>query len=307
MSEHNFHQDEWLYLIKNQINSSFPERIEILPVLRARFGNLLHEEIASVTLEYRHSSYWILILRMDEPTDPIKIDSYVSITILEHSEQSPIDRLMDVICEWVTVLDDYRAARDFEVLFTHHAFELIERVGNMVSSEQDDELQKEQSEKTFYSDLTLEMAEELAPAINKKIQAIVRSHYKTSPAFDMVSEDCSNEWQEMGAMLFDGSHLLLDTGISQLERSVSNAIRKLSRAERLALWCKYGDSIDDVIEEFVCNQEPGDSFDLTNDRDNLDLIVTMITQDLQDEMTADWEKQLSEIENDETDDEDETN
>jgi hypothetical protein len=74
----------------------------------------------------------------------------------------------------------------------------------------------------------------------------------------------------------------------------------LSRAERLALWCKYGDSIDDVIEEFVCNQEPGDSFDLPNDSDNLELIVTMITQDLQNEMTRDWEKQLSEMETAET-------
>ncbi len=302
MSENYFHQDEWMYLLENQLNSSFPERIEILPVLRARFGNLLHEEIVSVTLEYKHSSYWLLISRMDEPTDMVNIDCYVSINILEHSGQSSINRLIDVICEWVTVLDDYRAARNFEVLFTHHAFELIERVGNMVSSEQDDELQKEQTEKTFYSDLTLEMAEELAPAINKKIQAVVRSQYKMSPAFDMVSEDCSNEWQEMGAMLFDGSHQLLDTGINQLKYSVSNAIKKLSRAERLALWCKYGDSIDDVVEEFFCNQESGDSFDLPNDRDNLELIVTMITQDLQYEMTADWEKQLSEMENDKTDD-----
>jgi hypothetical protein len=84
------------------------------------------------------------------------------------------------------------------------------------------------AEKTFYSKLALDMAEEFAPAIYNKIKAAVRSQYKTSPANGMVGEDCSTEWQEMGAMLFDGSHLLLDMGIQQLEFTVSNAIKSLA-------------------------------------------------------------------------------
>jgi len=72
------------------------------------------------------------------------------------------------------------------------------------------------------------MAEEFAPAIYNKIKAAVRSQYKTSPANGMVGEDCRTEWQEMGAMLFDGSHLLLDMGIQQLEFAVSNAIKSLA-------------------------------------------------------------------------------
>lgn len=94
-----------------------------------------------------------------------------------------------------------------------------------------------QAKKTLYSELTLEMSEELAPTINKKIQTAVRSQYITLPAFDRVSKDCANEWQEMGAMLFNGSHQLLYAGINQLEYSVGNAIKKLSRAERMALRC----------------------------------------------------------------------
>ena len=108
----------------------------------------------------------------------------------------------------------------------------------------------------------------------------------------MMSEDCSTEWQEMGAMLFDGSHLLLDMGIQQLEFTVSNAIKKLSRAERLALWCKYGESITD----FVHDAEPDESFDLPKDSDSYNGIVEAIAHSLQRNMMDDWEKKLREME-----------
>jgi hypothetical protein len=291
MPEHNLNLEQCFRLIEAQITAASLERIEVLPILRARFGNLLREEIVSVMMEYQRSSYWIVISWLGEAPNRILLDPYLSSHVLElESPDLPSTYLwMDVIGDWLVALDDYRVVPEFHLL-TDQALGLIERIGSCANLQQEDQAQAEEEKKAFYLNLASEMANEFAAGICKKVEAAVRTQYKSSPANGMVGDECSNEWQEMGAMLFDGTHLLLDMGIHQLQLAIASSIKTLTRAERLAIWCRYCEYIVDL------DLEP--SFDLLDDHDTFDEIVETLARNLQNDMVWDWENKLSEMEND---------
>lgn len=291
MSEHDLNLEQCYRLVEAQMTTPSPERIEVLPILRARFGNLLREEIVSAVLEYQRTSYWVVISWLGEAPNRILLDPFLSSHVrqLESPELPSIYLWMDAIGDWLVALDDYRVAPEFH-LFTDKALGLVERIGSCANSQQDAQSPADEEKKAFYLNLSSDMAKEFAPGICRKVEAAIKAQYKSSPANGMVGDECSNEWQEMGAMLFDDTHLLLETGIHQLQLSIAQAIKTLTRAERLALWCRYCEYIDDL--------ELDSSFDLLDDRDTFDEIVETLASNLQNDMVWDWEKKLSEMEND---------
>jgi hypothetical protein len=295
MTEHNLNLEQCYRLIETQITTSSPERIEILPILRARFGNLLREEIVSVVLDYQRSSYWAVISWLGEGSNRMLLDPYLSNHIREVEQPFfPSTSLwMDVIGDWLVALDDYRAVRDFQ-LFTDQSLGLIERIGSCADSEEG-ESKTEQVEKAFYLASAKDMAKKFAPDVYQKVEAAIRKKYKSSPGNGMVGDECETEWQELGAMLLEGTHLLLDVGIQQLQFVVAGEIEALSRPERLALWFSYCEYLDD----YVSDHKPDDTFDLPEDSYAFEEIVESIARDLQNEMVLDWEKKLSEIESNE--------
>ena len=162
-----------------------------------------------------------------------------------------------------------------------------------------DSLEKKRAEKNFYCSLAMSMAGALAPAVYAKIVSQVTAEYKFRPDSGMGAEECTNEWQELGCMLSDGTHLLLEMGLDQLRCVVHRSIKALSRQDCLALWCHYGEETQD----FVNDAESGESFDLTDDSDNFDRIIENIVSSLTTTMVHDWEYKLANMENNSEDDE----
>jgi len=108
----------------------------------------------------------------------------------------------------------------------------------------------------------------------------------------MAGEYPENEWQALGAMLFDGSHILLQMGIDQLRRAVYSKIKALSTAEKLALWFDLCEN----PEESLGGSTLENDFNVLHDTDTFDPFLESICDDLQSAMQSDWEKRLREIE-----------
>lgn len=108
----------------------------------------------------------------------------------------------------------------------------------------------------------------------------------------MAGEDPENEWQELGAMLYDGSHVLLEAGLEQLRGAVYSEIKALSTPEKLALW--FG--LCEILEECLGGRTLEDDFNVLQDTDTFDPLLESICDDLQSAMQSDWEKRLREIE-----------
>ncbi|MDD5462868.1 MAG: hypothetical protein PHG00_14770 [Methylococcales bacterium] len=294
MHNHTFHPDHFFYFLESQVNKLVPERLELLPGLRIRFSNLLRDEIVSVVLEFDGSHYVIAVAAVGEPLFYKPIDHYIPRHLLDRSDPFEWQSLLSVAEKWVTALDGVDAAREFG-LFTQHSLALIERIScnSAYVPEQEADLENAENARAFYLALTLDMTKEYAPAIEQKVQAAVRKIYKSRPANGMVGDECQTEWQELGAMVLDGTHLLLDMGIHQLQLTVACEIEALSRSDKLALWfsnCGY-------IEDYVSDNKPDDSFELSEDSYTFEEIVESIARNLQNDMVWDWEKRLSEIEN----------
>lgn len=297
MSNYSLNPEDYYYFLEQQIHNPVPESFELLPALRVRFGNLLREEIVSVRLEYASRPYEIAVTSVDDQVTHKLIDAFIpeNLRVVELFEHSKLNRLLPVITAWIGALDRLDAAREFE-LFTPHALALIERVSSdpVYMAELNDSLEKTENAQAFYLALAREMAKESAAAIYQKAEAAVRKIYKSRPGNGMVGDECKTEWQELGAMLLEGDHMLLEIGIHQLQLAVAGEIEALSRSERLALWlvhCGY-------IGDYVSDHNPDNSFDLSDDSYTVEDIVESIARDLQREMVRDWENKLSEMEDD---------
>jgi hypothetical protein len=178
-------------------------------------------------------------------------------------------------------------------LFTRHALALIERVSSHLEESAYESAQKSMQ---FYVSLAQDMGMEFSPAIRKKIESSVRAEYQANPANDMAGEYPENEWQELGAMLYDGSHILLQMGIDQLRGAVYSEIRALSQGEKLAWWFGHCEE----LEESLDGRTSDNDFNVLQDTDTFDALLDAICDDLQSAMRSDWEKRLREIESDET-------
>ncbi|MDT4290696.1 hypothetical protein RO575_14120 [Methylomonas sp. MO1] len=288
MPNHLCHADDWLYFVESQVNKSLPERLELLPGLRARFGNLLRDEIVSVMLEFDERQYVVAIAAIGDSVINRPIDHYIPAQLLNRPDPFEWQSLLPVAHEWVIALDGVDAAHEFG-LFTRHALALIERVSSNLEESAYEYTQKSGQ---FYVSLAQDMGMEFAPAIRKKIEATVRAQYKANPANDMAGEYPENEWQELGAMLYDGSHVLLEAGLEQLRSAVYSKIKALSNAEKLTLW--FG--LCENQEERLGGRTLADDFNVLHDTDTFDPFLESICDDLQSAMQSDWEKRLREIE-----------
>lgn len=294
MPNHLCHPDDWFYFVESQVNKSLPERLELLPGLRARFGNLLRDEIVSVMLEFDERHYVVAITPIGESVVNRPIDHYIPPQLLDRPDPFEWQSLLPVAHEWVLALDGVDAAHEFG-LFTRQALALIERVGDASADrvELQTTLEKAEIARIFYLATARKLAKESAGSIRERIATNVRNKYCARPGNNMVGEECETEWQELGAMLLDGTHQLLEIGIDQLKMTIVEEVKTLSPVDRLALWfesCGY-------IDDFVSDNSAHESFDLMKDSETLEEIVELIASDLRREMVWDWENKLVEIEN----------
>ena len=284
--------NQWFSLVESQVNKKTPERLELILGLRARFGHLLRESIVSVMLEFdgQQYDYVIRVAALGEALSSQAITHHLPDYLLNKDDPFEWQSLLPIAEYWINSLDNVDVACESE-LFTQQSLALIGRVSNHLTDLS--ELEKAEKAQAFFLSIAQEMANEYAPAIREKVETAVRKKYQSRPGNNMIGDECETEWQELGAMLLDGTHLLLETGIHQLRMTISSEIAKLRRQDRLALWldhCEY-------IADFVSDHTPDDTFDLMQDSYALEEIVESITSDLQTAMVWDWENQLSERDN----------
>lgn len=287
-------------LLENQTNPDLHNRLELLPSLRARFGNLLREDIVSVGLVSVGDSHVVLVSALGHPVINKAIDHSMFRHLL--CGRLPFDwqNAVTIAYEWVNALDDFETAHYFQ-LFSPHALALLERISNNSTYlfEQEESLDRAKNAMQFQLSLAQDMAAEFAPAILKKVEAAVRVEYQSNPSNGMAGEYPENEWQELGAMLYDGSHLLLNVGIEQLQSAVYSEIWGLSQAEKLALWFGHCEELEESLDGHTLD----DDFNVLQDTDTFDRLRESICDDLKYAMQRDWEKRLREIENAIRDDE----
>lgn len=291
MPNYSLNPEDCYYFLEQQIHNPVPESFELLPALRVRFGNLLREDIVSVRLEYASGSYLIAVTSVGNELVRRQIDAFVPERLLKIDLFDPpkLNRLLPIIASWIEALDGIAAAREFE-LFTPHALAFIERVS---SNLKDSAYESAQKSMQFNACLAKDMGMEFAPAILKKVEAVVRAEYQSNPANDMAGEYPQNEWQELGAMLYDSSHVLLNVGIEQLQGAIYSEIRALSDAEKLALWFGHCEELGEWLEGRTLE----DDFNVLQDTDTFDRLRESLFDDLKYAMQRDWEKKLHEIEN----------
>ncbi len=298
MNKHNWIQNIWLDFLDKQEYSKYQHCLELLPILRMRYGNLLRETLISISIEYKHG-YQVTIEEIAEPRRNISIDRYINnnqstsllIKEINQLEFDDIKSLKKAACALIKILDYYSVACELDI-FTSHTLAFIERAGIEQTDsfverleEYEQTLEKKNSEIDFYSVLAKTLAKESAFEIHKKVESIVGAQYKSNPDFNLESEKCNTEWDELGAMLFNNSNELLDVGIEQLKIVISQSIKQLSRSERLALWCEYGTSHKDFVED----TEPDEDFDLLDDRDSFNEIIESLFQSITSSMVNEWE------------------
>lgn len=117
MPNYDLRAEEWFYLIESQINEKLPNRLELLPGLRARFGNLLREDIVSVVLVSDGKSHLMLVSALCQSLVEKQINDYIPSHLLNSYEQFELSSLLPIAAAWVDALDGFDGASEFE-LFT---------------------------------------------------------------------------------------------------------------------------------------------------------------------------------------------
>ena len=304
MNKHNWIQNIWLDFLDRQEYSKSQLCLELLPILRMRYGNLLRETLISISIEYKHG-YQITIEEIAEPRRNISIDRYINnnqstsllIEEIKQLEFDDIKRLKKAACALIKILDYYSVASELDI-FTAHTLAFIERADieqadSFFERLEEHELimERKNAERDFYSVLAMTLAKELASEIHQKVESIVSAQYKSNPAFDLEDEKCITEWDELGATLFNNSNVLLEVGVEQLRSVISQSIKILERSERLALWCEYGTSHKDFVE----NTEPDEDFDLLDDIDSFNEIIESLFQNITSSMVNDWQDKVMDM------------
>lgn len=284
--------DQWFSLVESQVNKKTPERLELILGLRARFGHLLRESIVSVMLEFDGQHYVISVAALGEALFSQVITHHLPNHLLNKDDPFEWQSLLPVAEHWIHALDEIQVAQDSR-LFTEQALAFIDRMNRQANSwdELETSLENAKNAFTLQSWMAESLAASIAPAIRDKIEASVRNEYQSNPANGVADADCRTEWHELGAIFFNGDHMLLQTGIDQLNSSIYSALSALTESDKLALWFYYSESIYECLD----GRTPEEGFNVLHDTDTFDPLLESIASNLQSQMQDDWEKMQVEL------------
>ena len=268
--------NEWV----NNFNHFIPPiqlgEFELTSILRARYGNLLSNDIASVRLYAEHRHIVLIIIEAGN-TSPVIID-FANTRINEpvfNQNNSTLNELFfrDEVPD-APGLDETQADRQawfkhmfsnllwlfdsnitakYLPVFSTHYLALLERIQLNYDAAEDLIHIETRLENTvaFYTDCVESLAPPLQKqAINKVITTLAAT-MKNKEASGILNDDnLKTYWDEMGVLANqDSDNVLYDMLCNHLEADVYYAIKELSEAEQFALWF-CGDEVNSDLESW---------------------------------------------------------
>lgn len=283
----------WQYLMESQASRQ-PEDmpLELMPALRARYGNLLREGIASVTVGgLGVDSCCVTVLEAGASTRRIRLDQwlkpagFVSDLLEVESVPSLTTARSLMLCMY-----ERRDLLQELALFTPHGQSVLENLAASACELNDCDGQVEAAKTvgSTYLDAASTLASYLAPAARDAVEAAVLKKYKETEAFGVGDEDAENEWQELGSILYADGHLLREIGLGELRRQIDASLKRLNPAERTALWFEYG-SAKSFIDDNPKSRGSRTYFSLSDDTDSCEQISEQIVNRMIGVAMDDWE------------------
>ena len=284
----------WQYLMESQASRQPKDvPLELMPALRARYGNLLREGIASVAVGGLGADCdCATVLEAGASSRRIQLDRWLkpdgSVSDLFQVEER-IDPLTTARSLMLCMYESRDLLQEL-ALFTPHGQSLMEDIAASACEVNDCDNQVETAKTVggAYLEAASTLASHMAPAARDSIEAVVLKKYKSTEAFGVGDEDAENEWQELGSILCADSHDLREIGLGELRRQIDAALKRLSPAEQTALWFEYG-SAKSFIDDNPKSPDSWTYFSLSDDTDSCDEISEQIVNRMIGAAMDDWE------------------
>jgi hypothetical protein len=272
---------------------------EITPILRARYGNLLRDNIVSVRLFAEGRTLLFIIyevgniekvivdfaftgvdrkgglIRLDELFFQDAPDAPARDAALEE-RQAWFNRMLSSLL-WL--FDSAETARYIPV-FTIHYLAMLERIQLNDNAAQELIYTENRLENTaaFYKDCLETLAAPLHKAARENLISKLAKRMKKQEATGILSESLNSYWDEIGVMANQGSdNLLYDTLCHELDSETYDAIQDLSEAEQFALWF-FGEEVDGNLSRWFMDDFEGVTMD------NIKKDFSTIARDIRDEL-----------------------
>ena len=282
--------------------------INLLPALRARYGNLLNERLlhAEYVFNAPENSNGVERLEtefLDEAQKEFltrisaKANFYYVIAgvngdrPIEWATQSegmyaPSERHPNSLMQFVENLAYPDVVAETR-LFSDHALGLL-LSQEAIKNERGDferELRSEKGRATFYqSALKAVVDADKTPTLDT-IYKTLKSTYQLQSAHGIGSEEATTYWLELGEIVHEGSnHILGDLAQSQIEGDVRAAIKALPEAAQLVLWQAHG-GMNNYFDDDYSNADGAVLFD---DSNCFDEIVSKVCSWLTGSAIDDW-------------------
>jgi hypothetical protein len=278
-----------------------PLRVNLLPALRARYGNLLNERLLDAVYVFD---------RLEIPNEKTRdharllfdesamanfyyiIDGVNEGRPIEWATESegmfaPRERDPQALLRFIEYLSDPDVATESLLLSDHACGLLLSKEALKIEH---DDLEREIRYQKRISDFFQAAFEVMVQADNPPsldtIYQALKSSYLLQSAHGIGGEDTATYWQELGEIADAGSdHGLSALAKSQVQSDVWEALKALPEAAHLVLW-KSHKGMDDLFDrdESVATYEK-----LFDDSDCVDKIVEKVRRRLMGSAMDDWQ------------------
>lgn len=298
MSRSHIDDNFWQGLIGSQAQSLGVEhQLELLPALRARYGNLLREGIVSVAIGgVGFDPYCVTVMEMDSSTRRISLNHGLLPDHRMNDLAEPANRPSSLLVarHLMESLPENHALLGALALFTPYAQNVLERLATVEGDMEDsyDKVEAAKSVSCSFKNAASTLATYIAIEAQDALENAVVKKYKSTEASGVGHEDAQNEWQELGSILCEVDHFLREIGLGELRMQIDLALKRMSSAEQTALWFERG-SAECFIDDNPTSSRSRTPYNLRDDTDSCDQINEFFFRRLAGAAVNDWERRLN--------------
>lgn len=276
-----------------------PGEFDITPILRARYGNLLRDDIVSIRLFAEHRNVVLLVTsidntvrghidfantRIDKTSGSIMLNElFFNDLPIAPDRDAPYDErrawFNRILWNLLWFFDASEIARHLHV-FTPHYLALLERI--QINNNYESELvyteKRLESSTIFYEDSILNLAKPVQVKALENLLELLANRMKKQEATEILNGGLITYWDEVGVIACESNdNMLLEILYKQIEADVYDAIIKLSEAEQFALWF-FGEEVDANLANWFSDG------DYEKDISSIKKDFTLIIQYIRDEL-----------------------
>jgi hypothetical protein len=289
----------WVEHFEHFISPLRPGEFELTPILRARYGNLLRDNIVSVRLFAEGHNLLFIITEVGN-TEKVIVD-FARTGVERRGNMIGLDELFfrdvpeaparqadleerqawfnRILSSLLWLFDSAETARYIPV-FTKHYHAMLERIQLNDNAAQDLLYTENRLENTvtFYKECLETLAAPLHKVTRENLISKLAKRMKKQEATGILSDSLNTYWDEIGVIVNQGSdNVLYETLCNELFSEAYHAIKKLSEAEQFALWF-FGEEVDGNLSRWFMDDFEGVTMD------NIQKDFSTIARDIRDEL-----------------------